>query len=134
MNLSMISKNLLLGLTLLLATTAFAANAPSKGSFTVSEPVTVGGHQLAAGEYQLKWDGTGSTVELSILSHKKLVATVPAQLIELDSASLYDGSELHKDNSGALSLTQIDFAHKKYALDLRNASASAGPGPAVGNN
>lgn len=125
MNLSMISKNLLPGLALLLATSVFAANAPSKGTFTVDEPVTVGGHQLAAGEYQLKWNGTGSTVELSILSHKKLVATVPAQLIELDYASLHDGSELHKDNSGAQSLTQIDFAHKKYALVLGDASAGS---------
>jgi len=133
MNLSIISKNLLPGLALLLATSVFAANAPGKGSFTVDEPVTVSGHQLAAGEYQLKWDGTGSTVELSILSHKKLVATVPAQLIELDYASLHDGSELHKDNNGALSLTQIDFANKRYALVFHDAAAAVESGSGAGN-
>jgi hypothetical protein len=53
MKLSMISKNVLPGLALLLATSAFAANKPNKGSLDVSEPVTVSGQQLKPGEYKL---------------------------------------------------------------------------------
>ena len=83
MKLSMISKSLLPGLALLLATSAFAANKGNKGSFEVFDPLTVSGHQLAPGQYKLAWDGTGSNVELMILSQGKLVATVPARLIEL---------------------------------------------------
>ena len=43
MKISKISKGLLLGLALLLATTAFAAN---KGTLQVSDPVTVNGKQI----------------------------------------------------------------------------------------
>ncbi len=46
MTVSKISKGLLLGLALLLATSVFAAN---KGSLQVSDPVTVNGKQIPAG-------------------------------------------------------------------------------------
>ncbi len=120
MKLSTISKKLLPGLALLLATGAFAAN---KASFKVFEQVTVSGHQLAPGDYQLKWDGTGPNVELSILSQGKLVATVPARLVEMSRAD-YSATQLHKNVDGTQSLTEIDFAGKKYSLVFGDDSAT----------
>ncbi|PYX90971.1 MAG: hypothetical protein DMG67_11735 [Acidobacteria bacterium] len=82
MKLSMMFKmfnKLLPGLVLLLATAVFAAN---KASCNVAEAVTVNGHRLAPGEYQFQWDGTGPNIDLSILSKGKLIATVPARLVE----------------------------------------------------
>lgn len=116
MKLSTIWKNLLPGLALLLATSAFAANNVNKGTFEVYEPLTVSGHQLAPGQYKLTWDGTGSSVELMILSQGKLVATVPARLIDLGQAGRENATESHRNDDGSQSLTQIDFAGKKYAL------------------
>jgi hypothetical protein len=116
MKLPTMCKNLLPGLALLLATSAFAADNVNKGSFMVFEPLTVSGHQLAPGQYKLTWNGTGSSVELMILSRGKLVATVPAQLVELSQAGRNDATESRKNDDGSRSLTQIDFAGKKYAL------------------
>jgi hypothetical protein len=126
MKLAMISKILLPGLTLLLATSTFAANKGNMGSFKVFEPVTVDGHQLTPGQYRLAWDGTGSGVALMILSQGKLVATVPARLIELGQASRDNATESHKNEDGSQSLTQIDFAGKKYALSFGDESAVTG--------
>ena len=117
-------KNLLPGLGLLVATSAFAANKGNKGSFEVFEPVTVSGHQLAPGQYKLTWDGTGPSIELMILSRGKLVATVPARLIELSQAGHDNATEAHKNDDGSQSLTQIDFAGKKYALAFGDESAA----------
>src|SRR5437016_14407213 len=86
MKLSMMFKmfnKLLPGLVLLLATAVFAAN---KASCNVAEAVTVNGHRLAPGEYQFQWDGTGPNIDLSILSKGKLIATVPARLVEQSQA------------------------------------------------
>jgi hypothetical protein len=124
MKLSTISKSLLPGLALLLATGAFAANNASKGSFKVFDPVTVNGHRLAPGQYKLMWAGTGPKVELMILSQGKVVATVPARLIELGQAGHDNATESHKNDDGSQSLTQIDFAGKKYALALGMESAA----------
>jgi hypothetical protein len=124
MKLSMISKSLLPGLALLLATSAFAANKGNKGSLELFAPATVSGHQLAPGQYKLTWDGTGSSVELMILSHGKLAATVPARLIELSQSERNNATELHTNGDGTQSLTKIDFAGKKYALAFGDESAA----------
>jgi hypothetical protein len=134
MKLSMISKSLLPGLALLLATSAFAANNVNKGSFEVFDPVTVSGHQLVPGQYNLTWDGTGSSVELMILSHGKLVATVPARLIELSQSEHNNATESRKNGDGSQSLTQIDFAGKKYALAFGMESAATDSTSQVGSN
>jgi len=124
MKLSMISKSLLPGLALLLATSAFAANKGNKGSLELLAPATVSGHQLAPGQYKLTWDGTGSSVELMILSHGKLVAAVPARLIELSQSERNNATELRTNGDGSQSLTKIDFAGKKYALAFGDQSAA----------
>src|SRR6266851_8356693 len=123
MKVSIISKSLLPGLAWLLATSAFAASKGNKGSIELDKPTTVSGHQLAPGQYKLTWDGTGSNVELMILSHGKLVATVPAHLLELSQAERNNATVSHKNDDGSQSLTQIDFAGKKYALALGDESA-----------
>lgn len=114
MNVSKISKTLLPAL--LLATSAFAANRGNKGSIELDQPATIAGHQLSPGEYKLTWDGTGPNVELMILSHGKLVATVPAHLIELSQPERNNAIESSTNADGSQTLNKIDFGGKKYAL------------------
>ena len=116
MNFSKISKTVLPALALLLATSAFAANKQNKGSIELDKPATIGGHQLASGEYKLTWEGTGPNVDLMIKSYGKLVATVPAQLIELDRPERSNGYELHTNDDGSQTVKSIEFGGKKYAL------------------
>jgi hypothetical protein len=125
MKLSKVSKGLLLGLALLLATSAFAAN---KGSLMVSDPVTVSGKSLAAGEYTVKWEGNGPNVELNIFQGKNVVATIPARLIDLDRSASGNTSVVKRNDDGSKSLSEIRFAGKKYALALGNESAKADTG------
>jgi len=125
MTASKISKGLLLGLALLLATSAFAAN---KGSLQVSDPVTVSGRQLAPGAYTVEWEGNGPNVELNILQGKKVVATMPARLIDLNRSADGDSAVVRKNDDGSRTLAEIRFAGKKYALALGNESAKAEAG------
>jgi hypothetical protein len=117
----------LLPVLVLLAVSAFAAD-KNKGTLLINEPVAVSGHQLAAGEYNLAWEGTGSEVSLTVLSNKKVVATLPAHMVDLNYASDGNKSELHKNADGTLSLTQVDFKGKKYALTFTEAAS----GPEAG--
>ena len=125
MTFSNTSKGLLLGLALLLATSALAAN---KGSLQVSDPVTVSGKSLAAGEYNVKWEGNGPNVELNILQGKKVVATTPARLIDLNRSADADSAVVRKNDDGSRTLAEIRFAGKKYALAVGNESAKAEAG------
>lgn len=120
MKVSRISKGLLLGLTLLLATSVFAAN---KGPLQLNDPLTINGKQLAAGEYRLQWEGTGSSVELSILRGKTVVASVPARLVDLDRPAQADLTIVRMNADGSKALSEIRFGGKKYSLAIGNESA-----------
>jgi hypothetical protein len=112
---------LVLGVTLLLAASAFAAN---RGSLQLMDPVTVAGTQLKPGDYSLKWEGNGPNVELSILKGSKVVATTPARLIDLNQSSYSDAAVVNTNSDGSRSLTEIHFGGKKYALAVGQESAS----------
>jgi len=117
-----LSKSLLLGMALTLATSAFAAN---KASLQISEPTQVSGTKLAPGDYNIQWDGTGPSVEMSILKGKSVVAKVPAHLVDLDQASPANATVVKRNDDGTRSLTQIRVSGKKYALAVGEDAAKA---------
>jgi hypothetical protein len=122
MKASKISKGLLLGRALLLATSAFAAN---KGSLRVDEAVNVNGKQLTPGDYKVSWEGNGPSVELHILQGKNVVATVPAKMVDLPRAASDDGAVVSTNGDGSRTLSQIRFSGKKYALAIGGDTANA---------
>jgi hypothetical protein len=125
MKLWKISNSALLGLTLLVATSGSASTKSSqnKGSLKIQEPVTVNGIRLAMGNYQFSWEGTGPDVELNIIQSHKVVATVPAQLVDLARPARTEGYETRKEEDGSTSLTNIDLSGKKYQLRIVQGSA-----------
>ncbi len=108
-------KSLLLGSALLLATSALAAN---EGSLEIGENVSVAGKQLPAGNYMLKWKGNGPNLEVRILQGRKLVATVPAHVLDLDRASERNAAVTRIEDDGTKSLREIRLAGQKYALAI----------------
>jgi len=127
MKLNQLAKTVVLGLAVLLASSAFASN---KGTLQVREPFEVNGQQLAPGEYQLRWDGTGSNVEVSFIQGKKEVAKASAKVVALDKAYGYDSAILDHA-SGKATVSEVRFAGKKYALAI-GATEKAEMNPAAG--
>ena len=117
MKFASVSKSLVVGLALLLTSSAFAA---SKANFTLNSDASVNGTKLKAGDYKLQWDGNGPNVEVSILQGKKVVAKVPAKVVDLDKASTNDAAVL-KQNGSDSTLAGVRFQGKKYALELGDA-------------
>jgi hypothetical protein len=121
MKFATVTKSLVLGLALLFVSTAFAA---TKASLQLSNPVLVNGTQLKPGEYNLQWEGSGPNVELSIMQGKKVLAKVPAHVVDLDTPSNYDAAVTKKNDSGPNSLAGLRFQGKKFSLELGEASES----------
>jgi hypothetical protein len=120
MRVSKLSKGLLLSLAVLLATSAFAAN---KGSLQISDTVNLAGNQLAPGNYTVRWEGNGPSVQASIIQGKNVLATVPARLVDLDRASGHDVAVTRRGENGAKSLDEIRFYGKKQALAFTEQTA-----------
>jgi hypothetical protein len=122
MKLSNVSKSVVLGLAVLLGTSAFAAN---KTTLQVQDPLTVSGTKLKPGDYKVEWEGSGPSVELSILKGKNVIAKVPAHVVELPDASPSDAAVVKKNDDGSRSLSEIRMSGKKYALAVGEEAAKA---------
>ena len=120
MKFATVSKSLLMGSVLLLAASAFAAN---KASMQVQSPVTINGATLKPGEYTVEWNGSGSNVELSITKGKKVLAKLPAHVVDLESSSNSNATIIRRNDDGTNSLTGVRFGGKKFALEVDEASA-----------
>ena len=120
MKFATISKSLVLGLALVLASSAFAS---TKGNLELTSAVTVNGTQLKAGEYRVQWEGSGPEVEISILQGKNVVAKLPAHVVELQSPANNDAAVTRQNGSGPNSLTGLRFQGKKISLEVIEASA-----------
>jgi len=122
MNPKNITKGLLLGASLFLATAAFAGE---KASVKVYEDVKVNGKTLAAGKYDVEWTGTGDSAQLSIRQGKETIATVPAKIVATKSAPASTGYSTKGEADGSKSLTSVFVAGKKYTFELGQEVAAA---------
>ena len=119
MRFATVSKSLLMGSALLLASSAFAAN---KASMQVQSPVTINGATLKPGDYTIEWNGSGSNVELSITKGKKVLAKLPAHVVDLETKSNSDATVIRRNDDGTNSLTGVRFGGRKFALEVGEAS------------
>ncbi len=132
MNAKNISKGLLLGASLFLATAAFAGE---KASVKLYEEVKVNGKTIAPGKYDVEWTGAGDQVQLNIRQGKETIATVPAKLTATKAAPVATGYSTKSETDGTKSLTSFFVAGKKYTLELGQevAATPVKPGETAGN-
>jgi hypothetical protein len=121
---TLFSKIMLGVLALGLTTSALAADA-HKGNFQISGPVQVAGTELPAGDYVAKWEGTGPNVKVNITRNGKVLASVPAKVVDLSQKASEDAAEVNNKSNGGRELTALRFGGKKYALEISNATTQA---------
>jgi hypothetical protein len=119
MKFATVSKSVVMGLALLLASSAFAA---TKATMVLQDTATINGAKLKPGEYKLQWDGTGPNVEVSIMQGKTVLAKVPAKVVDLSSPAPYNAALLKRNDDGTSTLKGARFEGKKLALELGESS------------
>lgn len=119
MKFAKISKSVVMGLALLLASSAFAA---TKASLNLQDPTTVNGIKLKAGDYKLEWDGSGPNVEVSIIQGKNVLTKVPAKVVDLSSPSQNSAAVVTRNGDGTSTLSGARFEGKRFALELGDSS------------
>lgn len=123
MKFATVLKSLVLGLTLLLVSSAFAGGKDTKASVEFGNPVLVNGTTLKPGDYKVQWEGTGSNVQVSFLQGKTVVAKASAHVVELKAPSANDAAITQKNDSGPNSLSGLRFQGKTFSLELDQAAA-----------
>jgi hypothetical protein len=114
---------MLFGAALVFSSGALAGDS-NKTTLQLAEKVNVDGKPLNPGTYKVEWDGTGPTVQVTILQGKQAVATFSAHLSEQASPNPDNayGSDAQPD--GSQTLTAIYVGGKKTVLELDHKEAS----------
>ena len=123
MTFATVSKSLVMGLALLLASSAFAG---TKATVNLLSPTSVSGTTLKPGEYKLEWEGTGPNVEVSIMQGKNVFAKVPAKVVDLsspapNSAAILARRDDGSSNSRRCSLRRQEIRHRNGRFQRRYA-------------
>ena len=111
----------------LLGSSAVFARESNKTTLNLSEKVTVNGKTLNPGRYTVNWEGSGSTVQVSILQGKQTVATAPAHVTEegaTNTNSAY-GSSAQPDGTRALTTIYVGGQRTTLQFDQGDPSSSA---------
>ena len=109
---------LVLGLSL----SAFAGSKAQ--TITLNHDTQINGQTLRAGEYQVKYDTTGSTAQVKFLRNGKEVASANGQVKQLGNAPEYNQVVTSGDGS-RLTLSEIDFAHSSTGVTFESAAMSS---------
>jgi len=120
MKFATVSKVLVVGWALLMASTALAA---TKGSLELKYPMSINGTTLKAGHYSLQWEGSGPTVEVSVMQGKTVVAKVPGKLVSLKD-SAHAALLTQHNTDGTTDLRGVQFEGKKFTLELEQPKTS----------
>jgi hypothetical protein len=113
---------LLFGAALLFSSGAIAGEA-NKGTLRLSDNVVVDGKSINSGDYKVEWDGSGPTVQVTLLRGKQTVATFSAHLTEQAAPNQQDAYSTTAEPDGSRALTAIYPGGKRLALKLDQTQA-----------
>lgn len=74
-------KRFLVSATMLALLSVPALAAKNSETVNVPETVKAGSTQLAPGDYEVTWTGTGPNVQVTFARNRKVLATVPAKIV-----------------------------------------------------
>jgi hypothetical protein len=83
---------------------------------TLTSPMQVGGTQVPAGKYQIRWTGLGPLARVEILQNKKAVAQAASRVVILARKSAADAAVPRTNPDGTVSLGSLQFAAEAFAL------------------
>lgn len=85
-----------------------------------------GGALVPPGTYTLVWKDNGdrASVEVTIRSGKKALASVPGRRIQLERPAVDDGIVYETDGNGTRSIARILFAAEQEAIEVDDAPRS----------
>src|SRR5271166_3332789 len=107
---------------MLMAPVVLLAAPKNSADVTFMETITINGTAVPPGNYRVEWQGTGASVEASILQGKKVLASAPATLV--NSKNKYDGAvETSEGNYNSKVLEAIDWSSRSLRFGQGNASS-----------
>ena len=95
-----------------------ATPAPHVEPFRLSHPAVEAARKLAAGNYEIAWEGLGPPAQVRILKSGNVVATLTATVIALGSDAPANDTALRTNPDSSSSIQSIRFKGRNFALEF----------------
>ena len=99
---------------------ALLADSRDRANVTFEHTVIVNGTQIPPGSYRVQWEGTGSSVKVSIIRGKETIATARATVIQ--EKSPYHDTAIRFANGNIVK--DIEWRNQTVRFDQVDASSS----------
>ncbi len=109
-------KKALVLLTALVLAAGVAIGAENGGKLKVRDVAQLNGQNLNPGDYQVRWEGNGDTVQVTISRGKKVILTANGTLKELPQAAQHDTVFYREANGKYNQIIGLQFAGKKTVI------------------
>ena len=113
---------LLAALVLAILLPAAALAETHTGSLNLPTAASLNGKQLEPGIYKVRWEGEGSSAQISILKGKATVASANANVVNRDRAERSNSVVFSSATDLQKNISEIRFEGKKTVLTFENAS------------
>ena len=113
---------LLAALVLAILLPAAALAETHTGSLNLPTAASLNGKQLEPGIYKVRWEGEGSSAQISILKGKATVASANANVVNRDRAERTNSVVFSSATDVQKNISEIRFEGKKTVLTFENAS------------
>ena len=113
---------LLAALVLAILLPAAALAETHTGSLNLPTSASLNGKQLEPGIYKVRWEGEGSSAQISILKGKATVASANANVVNRDRAERSNSVVFSSATDVQKNISEIRFEGKKTVLTFENAS------------
>src|SRR2546423_9059554 len=91
------------------------------GSLNLPTAASLNGKQLNPGLYKVRWEGEGSSAQVSILKGKNTVASANASVVNRDRAERENSVVFGTATEAQKNISEIRFEGKKTVLVFENA-------------
>ncbi len=121
-------KRFLLGTSLLVLALMFSLSsfARSKSeNITLSHDASIGGTNLPAGDYVVKYDVNGSSAQVKFIKSGKEVASATGQVKTLTQKPTSNQVVMNTEGNGR-SISELDFGGKDTAISFESGGMAAG--------
>ena len=116
-------RQILLTTIMLIAPVTLLASSRDSAKVTFDESVTVGGTKIPAGDYRIRWDGTGTSVAVTITKDNKVIASAPATLKE--GSTPYDAAVALKKEGNTTVVRSIRWRTRSLYFDQGDSSSDS---------
>jgi hypothetical protein len=107
-------------LTILMTALAIAGPAADKTKgkilLTVAETFFAAGNEVKSGEYEVKWESSGTDATTTFVAREKIAATIQGKIVQLEKKSEYDTLLTTKDSSGRTAVKELLLSGKPFKI------------------